>query len=156
MANLDWINFGDGDGYGYGHGYGDGRGHGDGYGHGDGDGDEAYWLSAIASYASRWPKDQQAAYRSAVASGAQIAYWKSAADGMPCNGGARRTEEIAKPGLIQKILGPLKICSSSALHGTSLPHKWEGERTWIVALYGEIQQKEDKFGALKREILGEC
>jgi len=133
----------DGDGYGY------GSGSGDGYGYGD----ETYWKKAVASYVSRWPESQQAVYRAAVASGAQIAYWKSAADGRPCNGGS---SDPVSSGQVQEIAGPLRICSSQALHGTLIPPKWKGDRTWIVALYGETQSEEDKLAALKRQILGEC
>lgn len=128
-------------------------GYGDGYGYGYGDGDETYWQKAIASYVSRWPEDQQALYREAVASGAQIAYWKSDADARPCNGG---DGQPVHSGLVQEISGPLAICSSRALHATEFPTKWKGDRTWIVALYGETQKKDDKLGALKRQILGEC
>jgi hypothetical protein len=35
------------------------------------------------------------------------------------------------------------------------PEKWQGERLWVVALYGEVEQQDDKFGALRREIIGE-
>ena len=35
------------------------------------------------------------------------------------------------------------------------PDSWKGERLWVVALYGEMQWREDKCAALKREIIGE-
>jgi hypothetical protein len=35
------------------------------------------------------------------------------------------------------------------------PHTWKGARLWVVALFGEVQQENDKYGALKREIIGE-
>jgi hypothetical protein len=42
------------------------------------------------------------------------------------------------------------------LHATLLPPKWEGSRWWIVALHGEVIGDDEKFGCLKREILGEA
>ena len=48
------------------------------------------------------------------------------------------------------------MCSKNALHATELPLKWHGDRIWVVALLGEVQQSEDKYGALEREIIGEC
>ena len=61
----------------------------------------------------------------------------------------------AYPGLVQEVSGPLSLCIPHALHATLSPEKWEGERIWLVALYGEIAHADDKVGALKREILGE-
>jgi hypothetical protein len=60
-----------------------------------------------------------------------------------------------KIGDVQIINGPLKICTKQALHATLDPSKWEGDRLWLVALFGETQSREDKLGALKREILAE-
>ena len=57
-------------------------------------------------------------------------------------------------GLKEEIPGPLKICHNG-LHGTLNPDEWKGERLWVVALYGEVQQDGTKYAALKREILGE-
>ena len=37
-----------------------------------------------------------------------------------------------------------------------IPPKWSGERWWIVALHGEVVGDEEKYGCLKREILGEA
>jgi len=58
-------------------------------------------------------------------------------------------------GLVQKIEGPLQICSRRALHATYVPSKWNGERIWLVALIGGVVEQEDKLGALEREILAE-
>jgi hypothetical protein len=60
-------------------------------------------------------------------------------------------------GTIEKVQGPLKICTQRALHGTLLPPKWEGERLWVVALIGELDSETDgaKYAALEREIIGE-
>jgi hypothetical protein len=37
-----------------------------------------------------------------------------------------------------------------------IPPKWKGERWWIVALIGEVVGGDEKYGALEREIIGEC
>jgi uncharacterized protein YjbI with pentapeptide repeats len=59
------------------------------------------------------------------------------------------------PGLVQKIAGPLEICSPRALHGTFEPHRWRGERVWLAGFVGDVQRQEDKLGSLHREIVGE-
>jgi hypothetical protein len=84
----------------------------------------------------------------------KLAFWKSGKDGKACNGG-HHTKPV-EVGQVEKIEGPLRVCTQRALHATEMPPKWTGERTWIVALHGEVQQKEDKYGALEREILGEA
>ena len=81
-----------------------------------------------------------------------ISYWCSDQHGMPANGGS---SEAVHPGLIQEVSGPLQICTEKALHATTFPHKWKGSRVWIVALFGEVQKENDKFGSLKREIIGD-
>ena len=48
------------------------------------------------------------------------------------------------------------MCSLHALHATTDPPRWQGDRVWIVALFGEVQRAGDKLGALHREILGEA
>jgi hypothetical protein len=60
-----------------------------------------------------------------------------------------------KPGTVEKISGPLKICTKYALHGTLIPPNWSGARLWVVALIGETVGDELKYGALEREIIGE-
>ena len=82
-----------------------------------------------------------------------IAFWKSDRDGKPSNGGS--SDEPACPGLVQKVQGPLELCTNRALHATLKHDKWNGERLWVVALKGDVQISEDKCGALEREILGE-
>ena len=62
---------------------------------------------------------------------------------------------MARVGLVEEIAGPLAVCTARALHATLEPGKWKGDRLWIVALYGEVQQDGDKLGALKREFLAE-
>ena len=81
-----------------------------------------------------------------------ISYWCSDQHGIPANGGS---SEPVYPGMIQEISGPLEICTKQALHATTFPHQWKGSRVWIVALFGEVQKRDDKFGSLKREIIGD-
>jgi hypothetical protein len=57
--------------------------------------------------------------------------------------------------MVEEIKGPLEVCTPNALHATLSPWKWKGERCFVVALIGEVQEQEDKMGALKREILAE-
>ncbi len=141
---------GDGSGYGYGDGSGDGSGYGDGdgsgYGDGDGDGDgsgSGYWTAVI---------DQQDTTASARSRGAEVALWRSDSQGRPSNGGSGT---VATVGLVEELPGPLQICNKGALHATLDPGKWNGERLWLVALYGEVQREDDKLAALKREFLAE-
>jgi hypothetical protein len=61
-----------------------------------------------------------------------------------------------KPGTVEKVEGPLQLCSRRALHATLIPPKWEGARLWIVALIGEVKGDDDKYGALEREVIGEA
>lgn len=42
------------------------------------------------------------------------------------------------------------------IYWPTVPPKWKGERLWVVALIGEVQEDGDKLGALCREIIGEC
>lgn len=46
-------------------------------------------------------------------------------------------------------------CGLGQLHATLLPHAWQGERWWVVALIGEVREDNNKMWALKREIIGE-
>ncbi len=135
---------------GYGSGDGSGSGYGDGYGSGDGSG---YWSLLFRAAVKTWTREQQDAMAQAEQNAAAIAFWKSTRAGGSANGGAMF--EIAAPGLIQEVAGPLKLCSGRALHATLNPSKWKGGRLWVVALYGELAHDSDKIGALKREILGE-
>ena len=132
-----------------GSGYGDGYGYGYGYGYGDG----SYWQQCIKYFAAKWADFQKSRLQELERSGAKIVYWRSAADGTPANGGSGTP---VAPGDIQKIDGPLELCTARALHGTLIPPKWKGERWWIVALKGEVVGDDEKYGALEREIIGEC
>jgi hypothetical protein len=149
---------GSGSGSGYGYGYGDGSGYGsgygDGYGSGSGYGDGSYWLQCIQYFAAKWSQAQRDRLEQLKALGAKIAFWKSGSTGKACNGGHHSTP--VHVGMVEKIKGPLRLCSKNALHATELPPKWHGERLWVVALLGEVQQSEDKYGALEREIIGQC
>lgn len=82
-----------------------------------------------------------------------FAYWKSDKYGFPANGGT--SARLAHPGMIEEVIGPLKICTQNALHATMQPESWKGERIWLVAMYGELFFEDDVIGALKREIICE-
>ncbi len=171
LRGTPTVGSGDGDGYGYGYGDGDGDGSGDGYGDGsgsgsgsgagdgygygsgDGDGDGDYWLATIDWFATKWGVGQQQRLVTLRLEGARIAFWRSRQDGTPANGGRGMP---AYAGKIETVSGPLRICSENALHATVIPPKWKGDRWWIVALIGEVQEEGDKLGALTREIIGEC
>ena len=140
-----------GDGYGYG--YSDGDGYGDGYGYSDG-GDGGYWAACIPGFTAGWTQDQRARLTELLGQqDVTVAYWRSDEQGRPANGG--QADPVAV-GTVQTVEGPLAICTERALHATRMPPKWKGERIWIVALHGELQEEDDKLGALKREILGEA
>jgi hypothetical protein len=161
--------YGDGSGYGYGNGYGygygsgsgdgSGTGYGDGsgygYGYGSGDGSAEYWSACLKYFSSKWPQIQQVRMASLEAAGAKIMYWRSTQSATAANGGSNKP---VYPGLVETAEGPLKdrFCKNGCLHATLIPPKWKGERWWIVAMLGELVQDDDKFGALQREILGEC
>jgi hypothetical protein len=135
---------GDGDGYGYGYGYGYGSGNGSGNGYGDGDGDGYLRMVIEAAGGPRAAR--------LLNEGATVSFWRSNKAGEPANGGSGPK---GYPGLIEEIAGPLEICTKRALHATTKPWKWKGERLWIVALYPPIQTDDDKIGSLKREIICE-
>jgi hypothetical protein len=148
----DGYGYGSGDGSGYGYGYGsegvNGGGRGDGYGYKD------YWLACIHYFAKKWLAEQQKRFAEVTEAGLQLAFWRSHTNGLPSNGGGRI--EPAAPGVIHTAPGPLNLCKAGTLHATLLPSKWNGERWWIVALHGEVIGDEEKYGCLKREILGEA
>jgi hypothetical protein len=149
--------YGYGDGYGYGSGdgsgYGSGYGYDYGYGYGDGYGSGDYWRAAILTFARKWPNDQQTRLSNLQAEGATIAYWLSDAAGRACNGGSNHP---VKPGDVEETSGPLLLCHDGTLHATLSPMKWSGCRWWIVALTGKVVGNDEKLGALRREIIGEC
>jgi hypothetical protein len=86
--------------------------------------------------------------------GAKIAFWRSDTRGKPANGG--HDIEAAAPGVVHKAPGPLNLCHGGTLHATLIPPEWNGERIWVVALLGEVRGNDEKYGALEREIIGEC
>ena len=119
-------------------GYGDGSG--------SGSGDKIYLEAVIASTIGERGKRL-------CEQGAVLAFWRSAKDGKPANGGEGAERTI---GMVEEISGPLKPCSKNALHATLNPSKWKGERLWIVALYPPVEiVDQDKMASLKREILAE-
>jgi hypothetical protein len=146
--------YGSGDDYGFGDGSGDGYGYGYGYGYyGSGSSDDEINLSVAMIMALQgWSMEQRERYTFLQKSDCFLAFWKSDRDGRPTNGGSG---DPVVPGTIEKIDGPLKICTRNALHATLAPNKWKGERLWVVALHGEVQFGKDKIGALTREIIGE-
>ena len=112
-----------------------------------------YWQKCLAYFSAKLSREQRERLAALTKAGAKICYWRSTKDATPANGGSG---EPVKPGDVQKITGPLKVCTNRALHGTMIPPKWNGDRLWIVALIGEIQGDDEKYGALEREIIGEC
>ena len=154
----DGSGSGYGDGYGYGSGSGDGSGSGSGSGDGSGDGDGygsgSYWLACVDWFSKKWDEAQQLRLAALRAAGAKIAYWRSDERGLPSNGGKLSTP--AAPNVVHHDEGPLRLCDKGTLHATLIPPKWEGSRWWIVALHGEVIGDDEKFGCLKREIIGEC
>ena len=129
---------GDGDGYsGYGYSF---AGYSNGYS-GDGDAGYSYWFEV---FNQNFQVDQMRI--------SFIAFWMSDSHGRPANGGSGT---VATEGLVEKIRGPLKICTPNALHATLDPPKYEGERLWLVDMRGELQFSDDKIGALERKIIGE-
>ena len=122
---------------------------GSGYGYGYG----SYWQACLDYFAAKWGREQRERLTALVKAGAKICYWRSTKDATPANGGSGGP---VKAGDVQKIAGPLEVCTKRALHGTMIPPKWKGERWWVVALIGEIQGDDEKYGALEREIIGEC
>lgn len=137
--------YGSGDGYGY--------GSGDGSGDGDGSGSKEYWVACVVAFSEKWTPAQRGRLDALRRAGATIAYWKSDKNGRACNGGKN---DPVKPGTIETAPGPLALCARGTLHATLLPPKWSGDRWWIVALTGEVVGDREKFGALSREIIGEC
>ena len=130
-------------GFGFGDGYGDGSGYGSGYGSGSGsDAEKAqYYAELLGPYKQR---------------GMVAAFWRSALDGQPANGGSGTRAVV---GLEEVIPGPLRLCGKQALHATHAPHLWRGERWWIVALHEPVAYDGNKLGSLKRTILvdlGKC
>ncbi len=130
---------------------GSGDGSGDGYGYAGDGGD--YWIALARAAIQEWCAPEQSRFADLLSTDAVIAFWKSNKEGYSANGGMKTI--AAAPGVIEETAGPLEICTENALHATMRPDKWKGERLWIVALFGGVQVDGDKFGARKREIIGE-
>lgn len=83
-----------------------------------------------------------------------IGFWKSDSAGRPANGGSGPAVHV---GLVQELAGKLPTsCGEGAFHATLDISKWNGERLWVVAMYGETRSDgSDKFWGMKREFLAE-
>lgn len=164
---MEYISTGEGDGYScgygtgdgdvYGTGTGDGDGYGDVYGTGEGDGyGDVYGCGYGYGYGRGYGTDGRN-YKRAILStypqppNSRLAFWRSNANGEPCNGGSGEPAEI---GQVTSIPGPLKLCRR-ALHSTLNPEKWKGERLWVVALAEPVEEEGDKLGSLQRTIIAE-
>ena len=156
MEDVEMRGSGSGSGYGSGDGSGDGSGSGSGsgYGYGDGSGYGSYWLSCIEYFAAKWSEAQRKRLLAAKKAKAKIAFWRSDKEGQPSNNGGNI--EAAAPGIIHTAPGPINLCNKGTLHATLIPPKWKGERWWVVALHGEVVGDDEKYGCLKREIIGEA
>ena len=106
----------------------------------------------IPGFISTLTKEQKIRIKTLLKSGAKIAYWRSDKEGRPANGG---DADPVRVGSVQKVSGPLSLCSAGTLHATYMPSKWKGDRVWLVAMIGKIVEQDDKMGALEREILAE-
>jgi hypothetical protein len=104
-------------------------------------------------FVPHWTEAQCARLAELMDQGVAIAFWNSDAWGRACNGGKK--DFRAAPGLIQENAGALKLCDPPTFHATREPHRWKGDRVWIVAMHGEVRWQEDKCGSLRREIIGE-
>ena len=104
-------------------------------------------------FSATWPLDRRNRLAAMRQQGATVAFWKSGSNGRPCNGGSG---DPVAPGLVQEAPGPLRQeCGENQLHATYLPHKWKGERLWVVAMVGDVVHDDDKMWGLKREIIAE-
>ncbi len=84
--------------------------------------------------------------------GGLLLFWRSGADGKPCNGGSG---PAVYPGLVGRIDGKASLCKRG-FHATAIPSKWNGSRIWLVELRGEVVYGgDDKFCATEREIIRE-
>ena len=155
--HLYGYGYGDGYGGGYGDGSGDGSGSGSGYGDGSGYG---YGSGSGSGYASGSKEYSRAVIDSVLGrravqlrtDGVELAFWRSATNGTPANGGSGEPVSV---GTIQLESGS-KPCERGMLHGTLAPESWQGERLWIVALYPPFIHVDGyKIASNKREILAE-
>ena len=101
-----------------------------------------------------WTQAQISRSLELEAAGATLAFYCSDQHGRPVNGGSQNPKWTCFPGAVHQIDGPLALCTDHALHATFQPHRWLGSRVWVVAMIGDMQ-REDKIGALHREVIGE-
>ena len=106
-----------------------------------------------------WTAKQRNHLRRMQKAGAVFAYYLTDSYGRPSNCNIDnlldRKKWTVKPGIVQKVNGPLEECSKNALHATLEPHKWIGNRVWVVAFLGEVKRLDNKIAGLHREIIGE-
>lgn len=114
-------------------------------------GSAEYWEKNINVYADKWSQIDRDRLSILRSDGVRIAYWRSDRNGQACVG----KNNPVYSGLIERVEGKLKLCTTGCLHASLKPQLWRGSRVWIVALKGEVIG-ETKFGAQMREILGEC
>lgn len=119
---------------------------------------EIDWVGNLDRYADHFAEAQKERYNQLKNDdGVRLAYWRSDKEGLPCNGGIRDAAIAAlRMTQIEEIEGPLVLCTKAALHATLRPPLFNGSRLWIVALHGEVIGDDEKFGALRREIVGEA
>lgn len=118
-----------------------------------------YWTASLEHYAQQLAENEKAEYEKFKAQDARIAYWRSDAEGRACNHTPPRNiterNEPRNPGMGEIVSGNLTLCTSSALHATLRPPRWNGSRLWIVALLGEVIGDDEKFASQHRIIIGE-
>lgn len=106
-----------------------------------------------------WTAKQRNHLRRMQKAGAVFAYYLTDSYGRPSNRNIDnlldRKKWTVKPGIVQKVNGPLVECSANALHATLEPHQWIGNRVWVVAFLGEVKRLDNKIAGLHREIIGE-
>ena len=108
---------------------------------------------------SHWTAKQRNHLRRMQKASAVFAYYLTDSHGRPSNHKFNNILDArkwtVKPGIIQRVDGPLVACSENALHATLEPHKWVGNRVWVVAFLGEVKYLNNKIAGLHREIIGE-
>jgi hypothetical protein len=163
VVATDGYGYGDGYGdvYGYGYGYGDGYGDGYGYGYGYGSGyGYGYGYGSGYGYGYGYGDDygDGAGYGVTLtdvspAESVVMGIWRSSASGTAANGGTDITP--AAPGVVHEVKGPLSLCGPRALHATTDPKAYKGDRWWLVAMHEPVMRDGDKIGSLKRTIISE-
>lgn len=106
---------------------------------------------------THWTEAQKLRLNECIENGDVIAFWCSDKQGTPCNGGS--SEVQASPGLINCLPSTTtELCSDKALHGTTKPNAFLGERVWVCAFRRDVKHEasaKGKLGSLEREYIGE-